>query len=165
MIEQMDNISIYKGDDLILNIGINENFKRKRVLMGENYVRFEFNYPDYIEFKKGSYVFYENEKFEIMTNVYPEYNKETGGYSYSLQFDAQDGHLRRINIFLRSNNIEEVAFALTTDIASFAQLIADCINHELGTSWTISLNQNIEGQKTISFKGEKLFDADRKSVV
>ncbi|MGL5681662.1 MAG: hypothetical protein ACRDDZ_01240, partial [Marinifilaceae bacterium] len=127
--------------------------------MADNYVILDFNYPDYIEFKKGSYILYDNEKFEIMSNVYPEYNKETGGYDYSLQFDAQDGHLRRFNVFLRSNNIEEIAFALTTDIASFAQLVADCINHELGTSWTISINKIIEGQKTISFKGEKLFDA------
>lgn len=130
------------------------------MLMGDNHVLLVFNHDSYIDFKKGSYIIYKGFKFEIMTDIYPERNK--GGWKYNLQFDAKDGLLRKYNVFYRKQDISEVAFALTTDLLSFGNVICDCINHELGgTNWRVKAipAEFSEVIKTLSFKGEKLFDA------
>lgn len=128
--------------------------------MGENYILLDFNHDSYIDFRKGSYIIYEGFKFEIMTDFYPEMYRN--GWKYSLQFDAKEGLLRKYNIFYRKQGIQEVAFALTTDLLSFGNVICDCINHELGgANWRVKAipTEYADLMKTLSFKGEKLFDA------
>lgn len=154
-------ITIYdKLGKEFLEVPITRECTRKKVLMGDNYVLLVFNHDSYVDFSKGSYIMYKGFKFEIMTDVYPERNK--GGWKYSLQFDAKDGLLRKYNIFYRKQGVEEVVFALTTNLLSFGNVICDCINHELGgTNWRIKdiPEEFSEAIKTLSFKGEKLFDA------
>lgn len=152
----------YKNGQNIISVPLTDGSVRKRVLMGENHVLLEFNLPDYINFEKGCYIDWGNERFEIMTNVYPERIKDRDGWSYSIQFDAIDGLLRKYNVLFRYEDVSEVVFALTSDLLSHGNLIADCINYELGgNNWSVKeIPEDLSGvSKLISYKGEKLFDA------
>lgn len=154
-------IPIYnKSGQELFKVPITRECTRKRALMEDNHVLLVFNHDSYVNFKKGDYIIHNGFKFEIMTDIYPERSK--GGWKYSLQFDAKDGLLRKYNIFYRKQNLEEVVFALTTDLLSFGNVICDCINRELGgTNWRVKAIpvEYADLMKTLSFKGEKLFDA------
>ena len=150
----------HKSGVELLKVPVTRTSTRKRVLMGENYILLDFNHDSYIDFRKGSYIIYEGFKFEIMTDFYPEMYRN--GWKDSLQFDAKEGLLRKYNIIYRKQGIQEVAFALTTDLLSFGNVICDCINHELGgANWRVKAipTEYADLMKTLSFKGEKLFDA------
>ena len=130
--------------------------------MGENYVRLDFELAENIEFPKGCYIIYEGFRFEIFTDVDPDFNEETGGWKYSIQFEGVEGHLKKYNVFYRGQGFEEAVFALTTTLTSFGNLIAECINHELGSSnWVVKdVPEDLsEITKGISFSGDKLYDA------
>ena len=130
--------------------------------MGDNYVRLDFELAESIEFPKGCYIFYEGFRFEIFTDVDPDFNEETGGWKYSIQFEGVEGHLKKYNVFYRGQGFVEAVFALTTTLTSFGNLIAACINHELGSSnWVVkNVPEDLtEITKSISFSGDKLYDA------
>ena len=152
-------MTIYnKQGEAILKAVIHDNSARKRVIMSDNHVLINFNLAEYVEFKKGSYILFEDNKYWIMDSVHPTYDESAGAFKYSIKFEDVDGYLRLYNIFYRKQNLQEIAFALTSDIASFGSIIVDCINHELGgTNWSVSCDA-ITGVKPLSFKGEKLFD-------
>jgi len=148
-----------KSGATILSVPVTENSLRKRQLMGDNNITLVFMLDEAVEIRKGYYIEFAGQKFEAMSDTKPEPDDATGGLKYTVRFDAIDGHMRRFNIFFRHDNIQEVSFALTGDLAAFAQIIADCMNFEMGgNSWTVN-PPTIQGYKTISFFGEKVFDA------
>ena len=156
-------IEIYdRSNAILVEVPILDTSVRHHALMGENYVRLDFELAENIEFPKGCYIIYEGFRFEIFTDVDPDFNEETGGWKYSIQFEGVEGHLKKYNVFYRGQGFEEAVFALTTTLTSFGNLIAECINHELGSSnWVVKdvpedLSEITQG---ISFSGDKLYDA------
>lgn len=156
-------ITIYdKTGEEIIQIPITEQSTRKYQLMEDNYVLLVFSLPQYIDFKKGSYIVYEENVFRIFRNVYPEQDTKKGGWKYEIYFDGAEGYLRKYNIFYRKQGVQEVVFSLTTNLFTHAQVVADCINYELGTSgWIVkAVSEELSGStKLISYKGEKLDEA------
>ena len=146
----------------MIEVPILDTSVRHHALMGDNYVRLDFELAESIEFPKGCYIFYEGFRFEIFTDVDPDFNEETGGWKYSIQFEGVEGHLKKYNVFYRGQGFVEAVFALTTTLTSFGNLIAACINHELGSSnWVVkNVPEDLtEITKSISFSGDKLYDA------
>ncbi len=151
-----------RSNAILVEVPILDTSVRHHALMGENYVRLDFELAENIEFPKGCYIIYEGFRFEIFTDVDPDFNEETGGWKYSIQFEGVEGHLKKYNVFYRGQGFEEAVFALTTTLTSFGNLIAECINHELGSSnWVVKdVPEDLsEITKGISFSGDKLYDA------
>ena len=156
-------IEIYdRSNAVLIEVPILDTSVRHHALMGDNYVRLDFELAESIEFPKGCYIFYEGFRFEIFTDVDPDFNEETGGWKYSIQFEGVEGHLKKYNVFYRGQGFVEAVFAITTTLTSFGNLIAACINHELGSSnWVVkNVPEDLtEITKSISFSGDKLYDA------
>ena len=58
----------------------------KYALMGDYYIELPFSLLTPLDFPLGSYITYKGRKFEIMSEVYPDFDNKTGGYKYTLQF-------------------------------------------------------------------------------
>lgn len=96
-------ITIYdKTGQEIIQVPITEQSTRRYQLMEDNYVLLVFSLPDYIDFKKGSYILYEENMFRIFRNVYPEQDTKKGGWKYEIYFNGYEGYLRKYNVFTES---------------------------------------------------------------
>lgn len=134
----------------------------KFALMGDYYIELPFAMDSLTDFPRGSYVVYKSRKFEIMSNVRPEFDNSTGGYKYTLQFQAQQNHMKRFVCFWLGGPNPEAVFQNTTDLASFGALIVANMNKSLGSEkWrmgTVTID-NPEAAKLVSFNGDKCWDA------
>lgn len=133
----------------------------KYVLMGDYYIELPFNLLEPTTFARGSYITYKGRKFEIMSTVRPEFDNKTGGYKYTLKFEAQQNHMKRFVCFWLGGDNPEAVFHNTTDLESFAALIVANINKQLGgENWqvgTITVD-NPKATKLVSFNGDKCWD-------
>ena len=149
-------------DAAIIEAPITREAIIKFVLMGDYYIELPFAWDTLINFPRGSYIVYKNRKFEIMSNVRPEFDNNTGGYKYTLQFQAQQNHMKRFVCFWLGGQNPEAVFHNTTDLSSFGALIVANMNKSLGTeSWqlgTVAV-ENPEAAKLVSFNGDRCWDA------
>ena len=133
----------------------------KYVLMGDYYIELPFNLLESTTFARGSYITYKGRKFEIMSTVRPEFDNKTGGYKYTLKFEAQQNHMKRFVCFWLGGDNPEAVFHNTTDLESFAALIVANMNKQLGgENWqvgTITVD-NPKATKLVSFNGDKCWD-------
>ena len=133
----------------------------KYVLMGDYYIELPFNLLEPTTFARGSYITYKGRKFEIMSTVRPEFDNKTGGYKYTLKFEAQQNHMKRFVCFWLGGDNPEAVFHNTTDLESFAALIVANMNKQLGgENWqvgTITVD-NPKATKLVSFNGDKCWD-------
>ena len=136
----------------IIDVPITDNSVRKRVLMGDNYAKLEFTNPQYIDIPNGSYIDWYGERFTKLKKQLPKDNK------YSIIFDAQDGWLKLFCVIYRGQDFQEVAFSITSTLSTFMDLIISCLKYETGIKWSKGVIGNAEDLKTISFKGETLWD-------
>lgn len=150
------------ADAAIIEAPITREAIIKFVLMGDYYIELPFAWDTLINFPRGSYIVYKNRKFEIMSNVRPEFDNNTGGYKYTLQFQAQQNHMKRFVCFWLGGQNPEAVFHNTTDLTSFGALIVANMNKSLGTeSWqlgTVAV-ETPEAAKLVSFNGDKCWDA------
>ena len=162
----MTDITIYKVDGTSLIVApITKDATIKKVLMGDWYIEIPFTLSSELPIPKGSYIVYDSQKFEIMDNVYPEWQSSTGGYKYVLKFWSQQNHFKRCKVFygrsiafasrianemerLANSNIRivltptyassEVTFHDTATVRDFAKLIVDNICNFLRTNnWEV----------------------------
>lgn len=133
----------------------------KYVLMGDYYIELPFNLLEPTTFARGSYITYKGRKFEIMSTVRPEFDNKTGGYKYTLKFEAQQNHMKRFVCFWLGGDNPEAVFHNTTYLESFAALIVANMNKQLGgENWqvgTITVD-NPKATKLVSFNGDKCWD-------
>ena len=133
----------------------------KYVLLGDYYIELPFNLLEPTTFARGSYITYKGRKFEIMSTVRPEFDNKTGGYKYTLKFEAQQNHMKRFVCFWLGGDNPEAVFHNTTDLESFAALIVANMNKQLGgENWqvgTITVD-NPKATKLVSFNGDKCWD-------
>lgn len=133
----------------------------KYVLMGDYYIELPFNLLEPTTFARGSYITYKGRKFEIMSTVRPEFDSKTGGYKYTLKFEAQQNHMKRFVCFWLGGDNPEAVFHNTADLESFAALIVANMNKQLGSeNWqvgTITVD-NPKAAKLVSFNGDKCWD-------
>ena len=134
----------------------------KYVLMGDYYIELPFSLLTPLDFPLGSYITYKGRKFEIMSKVYPDFDNKTGGYKYTLQFQAQQNHMKNFICFWLGGDNPEAVFHNTTDLASFGALIVANMNKALGgNNWQMgSVNvEHPETNKLVSFNGDTCWDA------
>ena len=96
-----------------------------------------------------------------MSNVTPEFDNNTGGYKYTLNFWAQQNHMKRCCVQWLAGEVSETTFSDTTDLASFGNLIADNMNRFLGgTNWKVgAVPADLEKMtKLVSFAGDSCWD-------
>lgn len=145
----------------ILDAPVTKEAIIKYVLMGDYYIELPFNLLEPTTFARGSYITYKGRKFEIMSTVRPEFNNKTGGYKYTLKFEAQQNHMKRFVCFWLGGDNPEAVFHNTTDLESFAALIVANMNKQLGgENWqvgTITVD-NPKATKLVSFNGDKCWD-------
>ena len=130
----------------------------KYALMSDYYIQLPFNQLQYIQIPQGSYILYKGRKFEIMAPVYPEFGNKTGGYKYTLKFEAQQNHMKRFVCFWLGGDNPEAVFHNTTDLESFGALIVANMNKHLGVeNWSVGTIdiENPKATKLVSFNGDK----------
>ena len=133
----------------------------KYALMSDYYIEFPFNQLQYIQIPQGSYILYKGRKFEIMAPVYPEFDNKTGGYKYTLKFEAQQNHMKRFVCFWLGGDNPEAVFHNTTALESFGALIVANMNKHLGVeNWSVGTIdiENPKATKLVSFNGDKCWD-------
>ena len=148
--------------EVILDAPVTTDAVIRYVLMGDYYIGLPFNLLEPADLPRGSYVMYKGRKFEIMSNVRPEFDDTTGGYKYSLQFWAQQNHMKRRKCKWLQGQNPETTFHDTTDLASFGNLIADNMNAFLGgENWKVAAvpEEFAEVTKLVSFDRDSCWDA------
>ena len=133
----------------------------KYALMSDYYIELPFNQLQYIQIPQGSYILYKGRKFEIMAPVYPEFDNKTGGYKYTLKFEAQQNHMKRFVCFWLGGDNPEAVFHNTTDLESFGALIVANMNKHLDVeNWSVGTIdvENPKATKLVSFNGDKCWD-------
>ena len=158
-----DEMTIYDtSGEVILDAPVTTDAVIRYVLMGDYYIGLPFNLLEPADFPRGSYVMYKGRKFEIMSNVRPEFDDTTGGYKYSLQFWAQQNHMKRRKCKWLQGQNPETTFHDTTDLASFGNLIADNMNAFLGgENWKVAAvpEEFAKVTKLVSFDRDSCWDA------
>ena len=134
----------------------------KCVLMGDYYVELPFKLTEQKDFRRGCYILYQGRKFEIMSNVRPEFDNKTGGYKYALRFEAQQNHMKRRKVFWLRGKNAETCFHDTTTLEDFGTLIAANMNLLLGgENWKMAAvpEDLAKVTKLVSFNGDYCWDA------
>lgn len=145
----------------ILDAPVTKEAVIKYALMSDYYIEFPFNQLQYIQIPQGSYILYKGRKFEIMAPVYPEFDNKTGGYKYTLKFEAQQNHMKRFVCFWLGGDNPEAVFHNTTALESFGALIVANMNKHLGVeNWSVGTIdiENPKATKLVSFNGDKCWD-------
>lgn len=145
----------------ILDAPVTKEAIVKYALMSDYYIELPFNQLQYIQIPQGSYILYKGRKFEIMAPVYPEFDNKTGGYKYTLKFEAQQNHMKRFVCFWLGGDNPEAVFHNTTDLESFGALIVANMNKHLGVeNWSVGTIdvENPKATKLVSFNGDKCWD-------
>lgn len=159
----IDEMTIYNpSGKAIYDAPVTTSAIIKYVLMGDYYIELPFSLLTPLDFPLGSYITYKGRKFEIMSEVYPDFDNKTGGYKYTLQFQAQQNYMKKFICFWLGGDNPEVVFNDTTDLASFGALIVANINKALGgNNWQMgSVNvEHPETNKLVSFNGDTCWDA------
>ena len=157
-----DEMTIYNPSGIkIIDVRVSKNAIIKFVLMGDYYIQLPFSLKNQTSFPRGSYIIYKGRKFEIMSNVTPEFDNNTGGYKYTLNFWAQQNHMKRCCVQWLAGEVSETTFSDTTDLASFGNLIADNMNRFLGgTNWKVgAVPADLDKMtKLVSFAGDSCWD-------
>ena len=145
----------------ILDAPVTKEAIIKYALMSDYYIQLPFNQLQYIQIPQGSYILYKGRKFEIMAPVYPEFDNKTGGYKYTLKFEAQQNHMKRFVCFWLGGDNPEAVFHNTTALESFGALIVANMNKHLGVeNWSVGTIdvENPKATKLVSFNGDKCWD-------
>ena len=158
----IDEMTIYNpSGKAIYDAPVTTSAIIKYALMGDYYIELPFSLLTPLDFPLGSYITYKGRKFEIMSEVYPDFDNKTGGYKYTLQFQAQQNHMKNFICFWLGGDNPEAVFHNTTDLASFGALIVANMNKALGgNNWQMgSVNvEHPETNKLVSFNGDTCWD-------
>jgi|MucameStandDraft_1065616.scaffolds.fasta_scaffold00121_15 hypothetical protein len=158
-----DEMTIYTPDGInFFEAPVTKEAIIKCVLMGDYYVELPFKLTEQKDFRRGCYILYQGRKFEIMSNVRPEFDNKTGGYKYALRFEAQQNHMKRRKVFWLRGRNAETCFHDTTTLEDFGTLIAANMNLLLGgENWKMAAvpEDLAKVTKLVSFNGDYCWDA------
>lgn len=103
---------------------VGEGSTRKWELMGEDHVEIKFSLYDTVKIRVGDFVFHEGEMFVCTSPYNPQYNQETGGYDYTVRFEAQHRLLKnRIFRYAPETLMSEASWSLTSTADTFLSAI------------------------------------------
>ena len=112
-----------------ISVPITPRSTRRFMLMQDDYIQLEFSLADAVNFGIGSYISDQQATYYITTEQMPRYNQQTGGYDYSLRFDADYYRWRNyLHCLVANNKRMETSWSMTDKLAVHAQQIADNAN-------------------------------------
>lgn len=148
--------------DVLTKVLVTKEAVIKYVLMGDYYIELPFLLAHPIHFRRGCYILHNDRRFEIMSNAHPEFDSKTGGYKYTLRFEAQQSHMKRRKVFWLKSRKREATFHDTTDLFSFGNLIADNMNEFMDKNrWKVAAvpPDLVQQAKLVSFNGDSCWNA------
>ena len=152
-------MTIYNADSsIIFEAPITKSAIIKRELMGDFYIQLAFNTSEALSIPIGSYVEYEGLYFTVLEKVTPTRPKGKRGYKYDIKFYASQHKMKSRRLSWINSTRKELTFNLTTDIATFAKLVADNML-STGQYWVRGSYPETTEVKALSFDGESCWDA------
>jgi len=149
-----------KNNNLIVDAPVTQKTTRVFRLMESNYVFLSFNYPLFLNIKKGSYIEHEGQKFYCIRNQQPVELKTENGYLYELYFDAVEYWLKTRRFYYSGQGYKEFSFSYTASIDLFAQIIITNANDRFDSTWQFSIGEEVVSrQESITFKARTIFEA------
>lgn len=123
-------IVYYDGGTQSINVPITPRSIRRFMLMQDDYIQLEFSLADPINIGIGSHVIDPVfGTFYVTTEQQPKYNQRTGGWDYSLRFDADYMRMRNhLHCLVANGKRMETSWSLTDKLMTHAQQIADDAN-------------------------------------
>lgn len=124
------DITIYCVGGAELNVLITPRSTRRYMLMQDDYIQLEFSLASAERIAIGSYIVDEVfGRFVMATEQMPRYNQQTGGYDYSLRFDAEYMVWRNwLHCLAINGKRMETRWNLTDRLDTHAQQVADNVN-------------------------------------
>ena len=155
-------MTIYNADSsIIFEAPITKSAIIKRELIGDFYVQLVFNTSEALSIPLGSYVEYEGQRFTILEKVTATRQKGKRGYRYDIKFYASQHRMKSRRLSWLTSSRKELTFNLTTDIATFAQLVAE--NMRLtGQYWVVGSLPETTEVKALSFDRDSCWSAVEK---
>lgn len=167
-------ISYYHGGNGAdtIDVPITPRCIRKFMLMQEDFIQLEFSLPSALQFGVGDYI--DDEifgRFYITEEQMPKYNVTTGGYDYSLKFDANYMRWRQYIFMLVASVYDseeedyvsrrmEVSWRLTASLASHAgQIVKNLSRIGLG-NYTLDITADKAAEvKFLQYNGANIIEA------
>lgn len=134
---------------------LNDKDKEKNVIMSEHYIELSFELDSYVRFVRSDYIIWEGERY-ILKEKYKPNQENTSKYKYTLRFDHWTTLLQEATFYYLNQDMEEVEWKLTSNAATFFQLIADNANRYFGF--------NTFNVGTIEFSEIKFIQFDKTNV-
>ncbi|MBO7285433.1 MAG: hypothetical protein J6U69_02430 [Alistipes sp.] len=163
----MDKILIYppQGDEPIIEAPLNSGAKIVCKLMGEYYIELQFSHTSTLPLVRGSYINYNGWIYYLRRDAAPESLSDIDGYRYTLKFYGLQ-HLMEDCVFRwRTGGNNEITFNLTTNLDTFASLLAENMTAYMGNAYDIlwtytAVSEDISAQtKGLSFNGASCWQA------
>lgn len=143
-----------KQHRLILDVIVDDNSYRNRVVMGDHSVTLYYSLPEHVEIPVGAFCHYEGETYTLMR---PEQlkMKHSRRYEYTVQFSSEQ---EKAKIWKFRNPVDgRLKFPLTAKPKEHLQMLVDNMNRR-DTGWTIG--ECIDDvEKLISYDHDFCWDA------
>lgn len=125
----MIEIKQKNGTSLLTFESVPEGSKVYRMLMNDHYVKLPFSLAEPSFFNVGDYIVTNYGRFELTKEVRGKYNNDTGGYDYTLQFDAYYVKWKnKICRYIPTSTSSETTFNLTSTINVHLGVVVANIN-------------------------------------
>ena len=121
--------------------------KKKKVLMGDDYIKLVFVLKEVVNFVVGDYITYSSENFYITAPQSIAYNKTTGGYQYEITFEADYKRWKNKKIMYNpASKTREASFSLTAKIQTHLEIVLENLDYNNfvnnGNSYVYSVSNN-----------------------
>ena len=148
-----------------------EGCVEKAELMSEDSIELHFSLAEPANFPVGSHCDWNGKRYEITDAQSPSYNVSTGGYDYTLKFEAYYmAWKQRLYKYIPEEEgvgNTETSFSFTSALEEHARLICRCLNADgytfNGAAITYKVNRasgdGLDESKSISYSGETYIDA------
>lgn len=158
-------ISIYRGDEELIQVPINYGSKARKELMKEDSITLVFSSDELYKFVTGDYINDNNLGYYILIDDYfPVYNESTSGYDYTIKFDAYYYAWNNYLVKLNPSSSPELSFSYTRSIKDHANIILENI-HLVGFKYQSSVfgvkisNDVVTDSKNIVYDNIHIIDA------
>lgn len=153
-------IAIHRGEDILVEVGVNQGSIRRFNLMKEDFIQLKFSLTENMPLLVSDYIDLEEldgfggddttTLFNVDRNYYPTFNKDTGGYDYNVQINAYYHQWKsKVLKYNPEKGAAESSFSLTDTIEVHAGLIISNLKRNEYTYKGRSFEVQIHGADSI----------------